>query len=344
MGMWDDDESNEEFRDIPQETTKEYSQQNPVQQAPAKPMPGSAKPQPGQMAYNGATNRFEEPVNTGPTDEEFLESVLESVETEEDYSEVLNDANLRIEQGRLYQMIMNHDLFDGMEADERAVSNVQREIRKFARERMEIMLGMRQEQVQQTMVSSPFNDLEVDILKKLASKATNGATETPEANQVAAAVREAPRRAVLKPLGGSTGLKPQLQPKFAQSANLVPKTPQNNQKLPAKPAAPIKRSKNDAVIDQILAEEGVTRAELELEYAGIGKPLHELTAEELSQRQKATAARLASKKTVKSSSALPMASPEQQEFLAVQRASQMGQAPGMAALLAKVKEMPIKNP
>ena len=68
-------------------------------------------------------------------------------EEEEDFTAVFNDANLRIEQGRLYQMIMNHDIFEGMDADERAVQNVQKEIRKFARERMEIMLGMRQEQV-----------------------------------------------------------------------------------------------------------------------------------------------------------------------------------------------------
>jgi hypothetical protein len=213
-----------------------------------------------------------------------VEEILESIETEEDFSAVLNDANLRIEQGRLYQMIMNHNLFEGMEADEKAIQNVQKEIRKFARERMEIMLGMRQEQVApSSIVSSPFNDLEVDILKKIASKATNGATETPEANQVAAAVREVPRRQTLNPIGGSTGLK---KPAPVAPQRPQPKPQQAQRPLPSKPQAPIQRTKMDQTIDQICAEEGISRADLELEYVGIGKKLHELNSEELTQRQK----------------------------------------------------------
>lgn len=331
MGLWDDESANEEFRDIPEETSKSYV---PEPQMPAHQQRPAPAPQTNQAQFNGATGRFEAPVS-GPTDEEFLDSVLNSVEAEDDYSEVLNDANLRIEQGRLYQMIMNHELFDGMDADPKAVQNVQREIRKFARESMEVMLGMRDTTPVRATLASPFNDLEVDILKKLASKATNGATESPEANQVAAAVREVPKRATLKPLGGSTNLK---KPAPVQQ-NFQPQ-----KKLANTPTAPVKRTKNDAIIDQILSEEGVSRQELELEYVGIGKQLHQLTSEELEQRQKATAARMAKRKTVKSTSAIPMASPEQEVFLATQRAQAMAQSPGMAALLAKVSSMPVKNP
>lgn len=337
--LWDDVPNEEEFRDVPVETTLDSNGQaaqaapvqlpTPVQQYRPSNIP--AEPthvQPRQVQYNGSTNRFEE-----ASKEMDVEELVENAE--EDYTEILNDANLRIEQGRLYQMIMNHDLFEGMEADPKAVLNVQKEIRKFARERMEIMLGMRQERSYTDNVSPIlFNTLEVDILKKLASKATNGATESPEANQIAEAVREVPKRKTLNPIGGSSGLNKSTAPKQAQ--------PQKS--LSSKPSAPVKRTKNDAVIDQILAEEGLTRADLELEYVGIGKQLNELTPEELTRRQKETVERIAKRKTVKSSSALPMASPEQQEMLAVQRATQISQAPGMAALLAKVSSMPIKSP
>ena len=343
MGMWDEEDENQEFRDIPEETQLDENGQLRVSAQPRIQQSAPQPVAPQQVPFNGSTGRFEE-APLGEEDEEFLESILE----EEDFSSVLNDANLRIEQGRLYQMIMNHDLFEGMEADVKAVQNVQKEIRKFARERMEIMLGMRQEQpLVAANVVSAFNDLEVDILKKIASKATNGATETPEANQVAAAVREVPRRQTLKPIGGSTGLR---KPTPAQ-ATLVPSKPKRN--LPSKPAEPIKRTRMDNVIDQICAEEGISRADLELEYVGIGKKLGELTGDELSQRQKAAAARLAGKKTVKSQSAIPMATPEQQEALAMNRANQfkgvgkMDGLPipgGMSALLDKVKSMPIKNP
>jgi hypothetical protein len=341
MGMWDEEE-NQEFRDIPEETQLD---ENGQPRASAQPRVQQAAPQPlapQQTPFNGSTGRFEE-APLDEHDEEFLENLLD----EEDFSSVLNDANLRIEQGRLYQMIMNHDLFEGMEADVKAVQNVQKEIRKFARERMEIMLGMRQEQPLVATVASPFNDLEVDILKKIASKATNGATESPEANQVAAAVREVPRRQTLNPIGGSTGIKKSI------TVTVAPPKPRAQRPLPSKPAAPVQRTRMDNVIDQICAEEGISRADLELEYVGIGKKLGELTGEELAQRQRAASQRLAKNRTVKSQSAIPMATAEQQEALALSRANQfkgvarMDGLPipgGMSALLDKVKSMPIKNP
>src|ERR1035437_7078044 len=92
-------------------------------------------------------------------------------EEEQDISEIMSDANLRLEQGRLYQMVLQGDIFADTNADPKAIRNVQREIRKFVRERMETMLGIRQEQpAQAAVVSSPFNDMEVTVLKMLASR------------------------------------------------------------------------------------------------------------------------------------------------------------------------------
>jgi hypothetical protein len=350
MSLWDDDE-NTEFRDIPDETQVDQSGQlmaaPPVQiQQPPRPV----APQPIQVPFNGATARFEEPTPS------FVEELIEEVAEEEsdDFSDVLSDANLRIEQGRLYQMIMNHDLFEGTDSDPRAVQIVQKKIRKIARELMEEMLGMRQPAAQSAPISSPFNALEVDILKKLASKASNGVTESAEANQIAQAVQQAPRRKALNPISSSTKKPP--MPAHRASPAPAPRpqaAPQPQKALPTKAQTPVPRTKQDQIIDQILAEEGVSRADLELEYVGIGKRLNELTPEELVQRQKASASRLAARKTVKSESAIPMASPEQQAFLALERANQfkgvqkmdgLSIPGGMSALLDKVRSMPIKNP
>lgn len=325
--LWDDGPE-EEFRDRPDETqldgNKQPMQAPPVQVSTPRPSNIPAEPK------KAPANDFQLP---------SMEEVMQSYdEEEEDFTEVLNDANLRIEQGRLYQMIMNHSLFEGMDSDPRAVQNVEREIRKFARERMEIMLGMRKEtsKVETLEIDFPFNELEVEVLKKIAFTATKGATAqsdnyVPAVRRTTEEVPTVPKRTTLNPIGGST----------AKRAT-QPLKPQ--QKLASKPQAPIARQpKVNATIAQIAAEEGVPIEALEMEYTGLGKPVDQLTAEELEKRRQETARRLASRKTVKSASAIPMATPEQETMLAVSRATQIGQSPGMAALLAKVSSMPVKN-
>lgn len=319
--LWDDD--NSEFLDRPEETKVDTNGQQlqapPVTVQTYRPSNVPAEP----VATLSASSQVES----------TYYGELPEIDLEDDFSEVLNDANLRIEQGRLYQMIMNHDLFEGMDSDPKAIQNVQKEIRKFARERMEIMLGMRQEQMAKDyadyaaqMMPSPFNDLEVDILKKIASKATNGATESPEANKVASTLRETPRRQTLNTI-----------------SKTVKQAPKKDSRPLTKSTAPLQRKRLDPMVEQILAEEGVPRELIEEDYKPIGKPLHMLSAQELEERQKQTALRLARRKPAKATGALPMASPEQQEMMAMQRASQIGASPGMAALLEKVKSMPVKT-
>src|SRR5579863_3322316 len=118
MSLWDDDE-NQEFRDIPDETgLDENGQPKSAPAARVQQTPRQQAPSPQQAPFNAAKGKFEVPAEVN------VEEILEIIESEEDFSEVLNDDNLRIEQGRLYQMIMNHDLFDGMDADVKAVQNV----------------------------------------------------------------------------------------------------------------------------------------------------------------------------------------------------------------------------
>jgi hypothetical protein len=231
---------------------------------------------------------------------EFEAEEAELYDIEEDFSDVLSDAHLRLEQGSLYKMIMNHDLFSGVDADPKAIRNVQKQIAQFAREQMEVMLGMRQEAAEVTQVVSPFNDLEVEVLKRLASKATNGATETEEANQVATSFKQAPKKNTINPIGN-------LAPRKAPAPVTKPKA----KPLPAKAPTPVKRTRQELLIEQIAREEGVSVADLELDVKGIGgKPVRQLTIAELEERNRLAAQRRGTQ--VKSASAVPMATFEEQ--------------------------------
>lgn len=325
--LWEEDDANGEFRDIPEETKLDPSAMK-LAAAPASP----ASQNRPTNAY-AASESLRKAAPAQPVREEEVEVEVDA--DDEDFTDVLNDANLRIEQGRLYQMIMNHALFEGMEADPKAVQNVQKEIRKFARERMEIMLGMRQEvsKVEHLEINFPFNAMEVTVLKSLASAATKGASENadnfvPEVRRTIESVPNIPKRQTLNPLGGSTALK--------RSAPPV-------QKLSSKAAAPVARKKLDPTAEQILAEEGVDRALIEEDYKPIGKKLSQMTEQEIIDRNKEASKRQEKHRTVKSSNAIPMATPEQQAMLAIQRADQISSAPGMATLLNKVKSMPSTN-
>lgn len=122
------------------------------------------------------------------TEEEEEESELydlsesETVEEFLDVEEVsvVDNARIRLEQGRLYEMLIKHNLFDGVEAMPQAVAKVQSEIKEFIIERLEILLGMKsekQKEIHQVIKESQFNELEVQALKMIASKVTKGASE-----------------------------------------------------------------------------------------------------------------------------------------------------------------------
>lgn len=203
-------------------------------------------------------------------DEEMMEELAEhgSQEDDEDYTDVLSDARLRLEQGRLYEMVIQHSLFEGLDADPRAIKSVQNQIRKFARERMEIMLGIRQEEsaANNVFVSSPFNDLEVIVLKKVASTFSKGATESEEANVPEEVMQTvAPKKATLNSIGAAKPKTAQVKPKNVQ--------PKPQPKPIQKTSEPIKRT---------------VKPKPEVNQDGLltGKALHEMTEEEKQQKIK----------------------------------------------------------
>jgi hypothetical protein len=323
QNLWDDEEAT--FPDMPDEVQLDGNGQ-PIAAAPVSLPRPAAPPAPRQSAP------------LPPQEEEEYELDLSEavLEEEDDFSLILNDANLRLEQGSLYKLIMRHDLFEGVDADPKAVQSVQRAIRKFAKEQMEIMLGMRKEvtQVEHLEFDFPFNALEVDVLKRLAFTATKGATQNSEdyTPSVKRVTEETPvKRKTLNPIGSATGQK---------------KAPQTNKPLPARTQAPVKRTKRDATIDQIAREEGVPRELLEEDYVPLDKPAYQLTEQEKHDRNKQISARRGVQ--VKNPSAIPMPTLAQEEFLAQQMAARAAsaltsQGTGIGNILSKLKDISNKT-
>lgn len=309
------DENETEFRDIPEEVSGEEAPPAQIQRT---------KPTAAQQAQlqGTLTPKLQQQAPAPEPVQEYIQD-----EDDEDFSTVLSDARLRLEQGRLYEMVMNNDLFEGTDADPVAVKHVQKQIRNFAKERMEIMLGMRQEASQETIVSSPFNPLEVEVIKAMARTFSKGATDTPEANAEA-------------PVATRQGLKPiALKTTQKQTAQMKPAA----KPLQQKATQPVVRKKNDALVDQILAEEGVTKEELDTvfdpSYKPLTKPPGQLSADEIKERNKRTTAG----KQVKSESALPMPTPAQEEMLYTQRAQTAAAHPQMQTILNLLNNQPKKQ-
>jgi hypothetical protein len=313
MTIWNEDES---FKDRPD--LEEEHQEAPV--IPASPAERTriqreaqarAQQQKAVAARQAQrpTGRGAPPAPPQPLEPElqYDSAAIESPE-EDDFSEVLSDANLRLEQGTLYKMVMNSNLFQDMDVDPRAIKNVEREIKRFARERMEIMLGMRQEKLAQEyarfnaeMAPSPFNGLEVQVLKQLASAASKGATERPEAEEIALKIEK------------KVGLTPISAPKSAIKSNPGMPAPKPlaqkpaapiQRKAPPAPSAPVDPNDMDAVMDGKLK-----------------KPLHEMSAKELEQHNRDAALR--QRPRAQNPSATPIPAGDQLYMLHVQNQAQM---------------------
>ncbi|HXF28340.1 MAG TPA: hypothetical protein VN457_00695, partial [Chlamydiales bacterium] len=79
-------------------------------------------------------------------DEEQLEEIAEesAFELNHNESNVIYNARLRLEQAKLYELLINHNLFEGVDASEQAIKNVQNELKFYIVKRLEILLGIRE--------------------------------------------------------------------------------------------------------------------------------------------------------------------------------------------------------
>lgn len=213
-------------------------------------------------------------------------------EEEDNTLEVMNDADLRLQQGRLYQLILKGDLFGETDADPKAIKNVQREIRKFVRERMETMLGIRQEQTAVAqVVSSPFNDMEVTALKMVASKVTKGASEqTEQPQQAPLQAPIVPKKDGITPINGNMRHNGGISP--------VAQTPKKEVK-----AAPKQQPKTQP------------KSAIKESESALQKPIDEMTPEELANHNRAAEERSKRNYAAMPTNMMPHPSPQQLEML-----------------------------
>jgi hypothetical protein len=241
-------------------------------------------------------------------------------EEEDDISLVMADANLRLEMGRLYQMILENDIFKETNADPRAIKNVQREIRRLVREKLETMLGIRQEQptLQQTIISSPFNDMEVSALKMLASKITKGATEEVEYNRNTPVPVPVAKKDGITAISGTMRPQPLTPVRAPERNRPVQKKTGNEPKKEIKKSEPIIKS-------AISNPEGDSM---------LKKPIDEMTPEELAKHDEQALARRAKNKAAMPSNLVPHPSPQELEMRYAAHAQQFSAVANTVALLS----------
>jgi hypothetical protein len=104
-----------------------------------------------------------------------LDEIAQNYIQEEESSFVLNEAMKRIEQAKLYEALLKHDLFGEGSARPEIIDAVKTEIKTFILSRLERLLGMKPEETatQAQRADLPFSDEEVDALKALASRVLN---------------------------------------------------------------------------------------------------------------------------------------------------------------------------
>lgn len=241
---------------------------------------------------------------------EFQEDPNVDIFEEEDESsaEIMADANLRLEIGRLYQMVLQGNIFADTNADPKAIKTVTREIHKFTRERMETMLGIRQEKAQETIVSSPFNDMEVTVLKMLASKMSKGQTETQPEQTGPQPPPATPKKDGITSISGS--LRPQTTPLKASPSKIVKSAPKAQPK-PQKSA--------------IKEEESYLK-----------KEIADMTPEELAAHDAAALERRSKNYAAKPNNLVPHPTPQALEMMYT---SQVAQNPAPGSAVARMTDL-----
>lgn len=238
----------------------------------------------GRPSYSQKQIQLSEEVSVHPN-YEVLDEIIEESDDLDD-SEFLTNARLRLEQGRLYEMFLKHNLFGDIDSDPKAISNVQKELKGFIQERLEVLLGLRPDpklvraQVERSL---PFSSLEIDILKKVIGRISGGATEQPEARTPTSPKSDSlktlspPRLASIKPV------------QEAVKKNTATRVSQPPKASPERKAAPIETPSERP-----------------------DKPFSEWTAEEKEERNKQLIIEQRSKKAPPTKRHVPMPSFEQQ--------------------------------
>jgi hypothetical protein len=92
----------------------------------------------------------------------------------------IGEALKRIEQAQLYKTLLTHDLFAQGSARPEVLEAVEREIRDFALNRLEVLVGVRPDTQVPVKVESQFTEAQAEFLKSLADRGlSRSATPSP---------------------------------------------------------------------------------------------------------------------------------------------------------------------
>lgn len=155
----------------------------------------------------------------------------------------LDNALVRLDQARLYEMLITHDLFEDVDVNEISLKAVKKEIKDFIIGRLNFLLGIKSDG--NNGVRSAFNSKEIEVLKDLAYRASKGATQDQEP-EIKSSQPHVPKQAVVAEKKGDT-ITPITQRRL-ERAQQTQKTRQEQMQRPI----PVKK-KTLAVKEQILA-------------------------------------------------------------------------------------------
>jgi hypothetical protein len=252
----------------------------------------------------------EKELDSNEQEEQYQESYDSEEDQEEDLEadlQVLKDASLRLEQGNLYKMLLKHNLFEGVDADPRAITNVQRELRAFIRERLEILVGLKQDPKlapKKVEVQLPFSDIEIQLLKEFLAKVTGKVEQQSKAPSLKPFKTEQPTVSKIKPVVGN-------------SKNVKVVTPQKAQPKP-----------------QVKAQQ---KQDLQKDEPRLQKPPSEMTPEELIEYNRIVSNRQRGRKAT-STQKLPMPDAQQIQTMYMNRIQTQSGGNLINAILAKMNK------
>ncbi|MDD5650816.1 MAG: hypothetical protein PHF86_10450 [Candidatus Nanoarchaeia archaeon] len=292
----------------------------------------------------------EQPQASSATDEMIREIQNNSAfELNDQEADTIHKTRLRLEQAKLYEMLINHNLFEGVDINPQAIKNVQNELKEFIVERLEILMGIKAEKDKlenpnpiQFEYELPFNAIEIEFLKQLAYKGTKGTSAT--IDKTTTVITSVP--STIKPVTESKvmgTLKP-LTHKVVNSP-LSSSTTYATTKKVKSAEPPKKRITNDSAIPRSLTpEETELLAKQDIKELSKIKPWDQMTAVEKENRIKEVNNK---HKKLESVQRVPMPTPEEleQKYLTEQsiRMGNTSEKSQLNSLLIKLSQNKIGN-
>ncbi|MGH7241366.1 MAG: hypothetical protein ACREGB_03665, partial [Candidatus Saccharimonadales bacterium] len=125
----------------------------------------------GNEQFSMEDNNFAENPNVQYADtvDQVLEDEFAEQAASEEQSFVLSEAIKRIEQAKLYETLLKHQLFAPGSARPEVIDVVSTELKVFILNRLETLLGMKPEPTK-TVATQTFSDVQITALKTLADR------------------------------------------------------------------------------------------------------------------------------------------------------------------------------